>query len=104
MQLETEFSGTQVFISSQSFEIVGVYWSGVARSFLHCHCFHTFHFEVKKIMLLSFCLLVCFVAFILHALVISSVFSAVDLILIICPFVCLSAPPVLFGDQCKVVL
>jgi len=57
-------------------------------------------------MLLSFYSLVCFVIFSLHALVESSVFSAVDLILIACPFVCPSPPPpaVPFGDQCKVVL
>lgn len=103
MQLETEFSGTQMFISIHSFEIVGVHRSGVASSSLHCHYCHTFSFEVKKIMLLSFYSLACFVVIILHAVFISSVFSAVRLILIVC--VCPSPPPpVLFGNQCKVVL
>ena len=55
--------------------------------------------------MLSFYSLVCFVIFILHAVVISSVFSAVDLTLIVCPLVCPSPPsPVPYGDQCKVVL
>jgi len=46
MQLETEFSGTRMFINILSFEIVGVHRSRVAWSSLHCHYFHTFCFEV----------------------------------------------------------
>jgi hypothetical protein len=85
-----------MYISIQNFEIVGVRWWSVARSSLRCHYCHTFRLEVMKMMLLSFCSLVCFVIFIVYALVTSSVFSAVDLILIVCPFVCPSPPPVLW--------
>ena len=56
---KTEFSVTDLFTSIQSFELTSVYQSTVPCRSLHIHYFHTFHFEVKKIVLSSLHSIMC---------------------------------------------